>query len=81
MLARTREVVSAGEARAVMESFQRAIDSQDLQGLLDVLAPQVVLVSDGVLAFCVEDAITGLCYVRNPGKPTRLTSETPLIPR
>jgi RNA polymerase sigma-70 factor (ECF subfamily) len=37
--------------------------------------------ADGVLVVRVEDAITGLCYVRNPGKLTRLTSEIPLIPR
>jgi RNA polymerase sigma-70 factor (ECF subfamily) len=44
---RPREVVSARETRAVLESFQRALAGQDLQGLLDVLAPDVVLMSDG----------------------------------
>lgn len=44
---RPREVVSAGEARAALQSFQRAIETGDLQGLLDVLAPEVVLVADG----------------------------------
>jgi RNA polymerase sigma-70 factor (ECF subfamily) len=134
---RPREVVSPGEARAALESFQRALDSSDLQGLLDVLAPQVVLVSDGggikkaaarpivgadkvvrfifgglgkagvalsgestvvngnpalllrvdgevdgVIAFRVENAsITGLYYVRNPDKLTRIASETPLTLR
>jgi RNA polymerase sigma-70 factor (ECF subfamily) len=131
---RPREVVSPSEARAVLESFQRAIETRDLQGLLDVLAPEVVLVSDGggvkqaaprpiigagnvarmivhglgkarialtseptvvngnpalllrvdgdidgVIAARVEDArITGLYYVRNPRKLTRIASETPL---
>ncbi|MBA2807946.1 RNA polymerase sigma-70 factor [Streptomyces sp. KM273126] len=44
---RPRKVVSASESRAVLESFQRAFESGDLQGLLDVLAPEVVLMSDG----------------------------------
>ncbi|MFG1616251.1 RNA polymerase sigma-70 factor [Nonomuraea wenchangensis] len=44
---RPREAVSPGEARAAVASFQRALETRDLQGLLDVLAPEVVLVSDG----------------------------------
>ncbi|WP_327581480.1 RNA polymerase sigma-70 factor [Nonomuraea sp. NBC_00507] len=44
---RPREAVSPGEARAVLESFQRALQTKDLQGLLDVLAPEVVVISDG----------------------------------
>ncbi len=44
---RPREVVSADETRAALESFRRAFDTGDLQGLLEVLAPGVVLVSDG----------------------------------
>jgi RNA polymerase sigma-70 factor (ECF subfamily) len=44
---RPREVVSAGETQAALESFRRAFETGDLQGLLDVLAPEVVLVSDG----------------------------------
>ena len=134
---RPREVVSPSETRAALESFQRAIETGDLQGLLDVLAPDVVLVSDGggvkqaalrpiigaekvarlfvgglgkadgtltaeptvvngnpalvvrldgeidgVMAIRVEDArITGLYYVRNPEKLTRVESETPLTLR
>ncbi len=134
---RPREVASASETRAALESFQRALDTGDLQGLLDVLAPEVVLVADGggvkqaalrpitgaekvvrmfvgglrkvegtltgeptvvngnpallvrldgefdgILAVRVEDArITGLYYVRNPEKLTRVESETPLTLR
>ncbi|NBH07653.1 RNA polymerase sigma-70 factor [Amycolatopsis sp. SID8362] len=134
---RPRETVSARETRAVLESFQRALESRDLQGLLDVLAPDVVLMSDGggvkqavprpvtgadrlarlvlggiakndaaltteatvvngnpgltlrldgeldgVMAVRVEDGrITGLYYVRNPEKLTRVESETPLTLR
>lgn len=44
---RPREVVSVAETRQVMESFQRAVAGGDLQGLLDVLAPGVVLIADG----------------------------------
>jgi RNA polymerase sigma-70 factor (ECF subfamily) len=134
---RPRVVVFPGEARAALESFQRALETGDLQGLLDVLAPEVVLIADGggvkqaalrpivgaekvvrfmfgginkakgtltvgaavvngspalvtrlngeidgILAFRVEDArITGLYYVRNPEKLSRVESETPLTLR
>ncbi|MDF5755130.1 RNA polymerase sigma-70 factor [Spongiactinospora sp. TRM90649] len=134
---RPREAVSASQARVALESFQRALETRDLQGLLDVLAPEVVLVSDGggvkqaaprpitgagkvarmivnglaraqvaltseptmvngnpalllrldgeidgVIAVRVEEArITGLYYVRNPQKLTRIESETPLTLR
>ncbi|MGW0482302.1 RNA polymerase sigma-70 factor [Nonomuraea sp. NPDC003214] len=44
---RPRETVSPDETRAVMESFLRALETGDTQGLLDVLAPDVVLMSDG----------------------------------
>ncbi|SHI28847.1 RNA polymerase sigma-70 factor [Streptomyces sp. 3214.6] len=131
---RPRQVVSADETRAALESFVRALETGDPQGLLDVLAPEVVLVSDGggvkkaaprpitgadkvarfvigvlaknggpltvvptvvngspalvahlggeldgVIAIRVEDArITGLYYVRNPAKLSRVAAETPL---
>jgi RNA polymerase sigma-70 factor (TIGR02957 family) len=134
---RPRATVSASETRAVVASFQRALEGRDLQGLLDVLAPDVVLVSDGggvkqaaprpvagagklarfilggigkteetltsvptvvngnpglvlrlngeidgVMAVRVEDGrITGLYYVRNPEKLTRVESETALTLR
>ncbi|SEL51320.1 RNA polymerase sigma-70 factor [Nonomuraea pusilla] len=44
---RPREMVSPSQTRAVLASFQRAVETRDLQGLLDVLAPEVVLISDG----------------------------------
>jgi Sigma-70, region 4 len=134
---RPRKVVSPSQTRAALEAFQRALETRDLQRLLDVLAPEVVLVSDGggvkqaalrpvigaqkvvryfvggagkvegtltvdptvvngnpalivrlddeldgVMAICVEDArITGLYYVRNPEKLSRVASETPLTLR
>ncbi|MEU8386139.1 RNA polymerase sigma-70 factor [Streptosporangium sp. NPDC048865] len=134
---RPREVVSPGEVRAALESFRRVLETGDPQGLLDVLAPQVVLIGDGggvrqavmrpvvgaekvirmivgglgraggtftavpavlngnpalvmrldgeldgVMAVRFENArITGLYYVRNPAKLTRVESETPLTLR
>ncbi|WP_018180699.1 RNA polymerase sigma-70 factor [Jongsikchunia kroppenstedtii] len=44
---RPRATVSASEARAALDSFQTAIESADLQGLLDVLSPGVTIVGDG----------------------------------
>ncbi|MFG1967260.1 RNA polymerase sigma-70 factor [Nonomuraea sp. NPDC049028] len=134
---RPREAISPSQAQAALESLRRALETSDLQGLLDVLAPDVVLISDGggvkqaaprpitgaekaarfivgglgkaqvtltgdptvvngnpalvlrvngeidgVIAVQVEDArITGLYYVRNPRKLTRIASETPLTLR
>ncbi|MDX2823850.1 RNA polymerase sigma-70 factor [Streptomyces ipomoeae] len=134
---RPRKTVSPSEVRAAVESFQRALETRDPQGLLDVLAPDVVLVSDGggikraalrpiigaeklvrfylggsskveatitgeptvvngspalvlrrdgeldgVMAMRVEDGrITGLYYVRNPEKLTRVETETTLTLR
>ncbi|GAA0617534.1 RNA polymerase sigma-70 factor [Kutzneria viridogrisea] len=44
---RPRGVVSAGETRYALEAFQRAAETGDLQGLLDILAPDVVFLGDG----------------------------------
>jgi RNA polymerase sigma-70 factor (TIGR02957 family) len=44
---RPRRVVSPKEGHAVLESFQRAVETGDPQALLEVLAPEVVLMSDG----------------------------------
>ena len=44
---RPRGVVSPAETRSALEAFQRAIETGDLQGLLDMLAPDVVLLGDG----------------------------------
>ncbi|MEU9730874.1 RNA polymerase sigma-70 factor [Streptomyces sp. NPDC048002] len=134
---RPREPVSASRTRAALDSFRRTLETGDLQGLLDVLAPDVVLMSDGggikqaavrpivgadrvgryvlggigkaqvtvayeptvvnghpafalrvdgvtdgVMAIRVEDdRITGIYYVRNPEKLTRIGSETSLTRR
>ncbi|NBE95936.1 RNA polymerase sigma-70 factor [Nonomuraea sp. KC401] len=135
---RPREAVPPGKIKAALESFQRAVETGDLQGLLDVLAPGAVLVADGggvkqaalnpvigqgkvgrmivgglgrydgtvttaltvvngnpalvlrldgeldgILAISVQDdaRISGLYYVRNPEKLTRVESEIPLTHR
>ncbi|WP_409062175.1 RNA polymerase sigma-70 factor [Streptomyces sp. SYP-A7185] len=44
---RPRTVVSPSQRQAALESFLRALEGEDLQGLLDVLAPEVVYLSDG----------------------------------
>ena len=44
---RPRDVVSAAETRGALEAFQRAVQTGDMQGLLDILAPDVVALSDG----------------------------------
>lgn len=44
---RPLKTASPSETRAVLESFRRAVECGDSQRLLDVLAPEVVLVSDG----------------------------------
>ncbi|ONI90135.1 RNA polymerase subunit sigma-24 [Actinosynnema sp. ALI-1.44] len=44
---RPREVVSPTQTRGVLDAFQRAVETGDLQGLLDILAPDVVLLGDG----------------------------------
>jgi RNA polymerase sigma-70 factor (TIGR02957 family) len=131
---RPRQVVSPGEARRALEMFRHALESGNPQDLINVLAPDVVFVSDGggvkqaalrqiigakriirvllhglpkiegaltsepmvvngnpalimrldgkidgILAVRVEDErITGLYYVRNPEKLTRIESETRL---
>ncbi|WP_231390279.1 RNA polymerase sigma-70 factor [Nocardia sp. CNY236] len=131
---RPRASVSASQIRVVLESFQRALQTGDPQGLLDVLAPEVVLIGDGggikqavpqpitgpdkvtrfmlggirkhnvvftteptmvngspalifridgkidgIMAVRLEGGrITGLYFVRNPEKLTRVESETPL---
>ncbi|QKG27230.1 RNA polymerase sigma-70 factor [Actinomadura verrucosospora] len=44
---RPRGVASPAETRAALGAFQRAVETGDLQRLLDVLAPDVVALSDG----------------------------------
>jgi len=44
---RPREVVGSTERSAVIERFMSAVATGDLQSLMDVLAPDVVLITDG----------------------------------
>ncbi|WP_030737708.1 RNA polymerase sigma-70 factor [Streptomyces sp. NRRL F-2890] len=44
---RPRETVSKASTRDALEAFRRATETGDLQGLLDILAPDVVLLGDG----------------------------------
>lgn len=44
---RPRGVVSAAQTRDALEAFQKATATGDLQGLLDILAPDVVFLGDG----------------------------------
>jgi RNA polymerase sigma-70 factor (ECF subfamily) len=129
---RPRGVVSPAETRGALKAFQRAVETGDLQSLLDILAPDVVLLGDGggvkqavlrpivgadkvarllaagvpvvvgqaslepvqvngcpalimrlngeidgVVAVRIDDGlITGLYYVRNPEKLSRVERET-----
>jgi RNA polymerase sigma-70 factor (TIGR02957 family) len=44
---RPRGIVSSAETRDALDAFQRAAETGDLQGLLDILAPDVVFLGDG----------------------------------
>ncbi|WP_017624042.1 RNA polymerase sigma-70 factor [Nocardiopsis chromatogenes] len=44
---RPRGAASPKETRAVTDAFRRAVETGDLQGLLDTLAPDVVVLADG----------------------------------
>src|SRR5579863_7714903 len=58
---RPRMQVDQAQQEATLEKFMAAISSGDLQGLLDVLAPDVVLVADGGgLVRAARKPITGV---------------------
>jgi hypothetical protein len=44
---RPRGIVSQAETGAALEAFQRAVETGDLQSFLDILAPDVVALTDG----------------------------------
>ena len=63
---RPRMEVSRSEQEQVVERFLAAVTGGDLQGLLDVLAPQVVLVADGGgIAQAIANPVTGAKKVAN----------------
>jgi hypothetical protein len=56
---RPRGVVSPDETRDALGAFQRRIETGDLQGLVDVLAPDVVLSDGGGVKQALLQHITG----------------------
>jgi len=57
---RPRGTVSPAEARDALVAFQRAVETGDLQHLVDILAPDVVLLGDGGgVAQAVVDPVVG----------------------
>jgi RNA polymerase sigma-70 factor, ECF subfamily len=44
---RPRVAVSAAETRAALDAFRRAVETGEIQRLVDILAPDVVLLGDG----------------------------------
>ena len=63
---RPRREVSRSEQQDVVERFLAAVTSGDLQGLLDALAPDVVLVADGGgIAQAITMPVTGAKKVAN----------------
>ena len=63
---RPRHQVSRSEQQAVVERFLAAVQKGDLQGLLDALAPDVVLVADGGgIAPAVTSPVSGAKKVAN----------------
>ncbi|MFG2007329.1 RNA polymerase sigma-70 factor [Spirillospora sp. NPDC048911] len=66
---RPGDLVSPAETRAALQAFQNAVETGDLQNLLDVLAPDVVLLADGGgLKRAVQRPVVGA------GKVARLLS-------
>ncbi|WP_227984982.1 RNA polymerase sigma-70 factor [Nocardia spumae] len=83
---RPRGAVSADESRRAIEAFQQAIATGDLQNLVDMLAPDVVLLGDGGgVVQAVPRPITGadkVARVLRAGLPrlsTEATVESALI--
>jgi RNA polymerase sigma-70 factor (ECF subfamily) len=79
---RPRVEVSRGEQHEAVERFLAAVTDGDLQGLLDVLAPDVVLVADGGgVAQAVVNPVLGAKKVANLLRPfTRLEPGAQILP-
>ncbi|MDD9350237.1 RNA polymerase sigma-70 factor [Mumia sp.] len=79
---RPRMEVGRAEQRQVVERFLAAVWEGDLQGLLDALAPDVVLVADGGgVAQAVLNPVAGAKKVANLLKPfRRLTPGAEIVP-
>jgi RNA polymerase sigma-70 factor (ECF subfamily) len=78
---RPRMEVSRGEQQEVVERFLAAVTKGDLQGLLDVLAPDVVLVADGGgVVQAVVNPVVGAKKVANLLRPfSRLAPEARIL--
>ena len=79
---RPRMEVSRSEQQEVVERFLAAVTQGDLQGLLDVLAPDVVLVADGGgVVQAVVNPVIGAKKVANLLRPfNRLAPEAEILP-
>lgn len=79
---RPRMEVSRGEQQEVVERFLAAVTGGDLQGLLEVLAPDVVLVADGGgVAQAVVNPVVGAKKVANLLRPfARLAPGAEILP-
>ena len=79
---RPRMEVSRGEQQEVVERFLAAVTQGDLQGLLGVLAPDVVLLADGGgVVQAVVKPVNGAKRVANLLRPfSRLAPEAQIIP-
>ncbi|MGH3332696.1 MAG: RNA polymerase subunit sigma-24, partial [Nocardioidaceae bacterium] len=79
---RPRMEVSRGEQQEVVERFLLAVTQGDLPGLLDVLAPDVVLVADGGgVAQAVANPVVGAKKVANLLRPfNQFAPEAQILP-
>jgi RNA polymerase sigma-70 factor (TIGR02957 family) len=79
---RPRMEVSRGEQQEVVDRFLAAVTQGDLQGLLDVLAPDVVLVADGGgVVQAVVNPVVGAKKVANLLRPfNRLAPGARILP-
>ncbi len=79
---RPRMEVSRGEQQEVVARFLTAVSQGDLQGLLDVLAPDVVLVADGGgVVQAVVNPVVGAKKVANLLRPfSRFAPEAEILP-
>jgi RNA polymerase sigma-70 factor (TIGR02957 family) len=79
---RPRMEVSRSEQQEVVERFLAAVTRGDLEGLLEVLAPDVVLVADGGgVVQAVVNPVNGAKRVANLLRPfSRLAPEVQLFP-
>jgi RNA polymerase sigma-70 factor (TIGR02957 family) len=79
---RPRMEVSRTEQQAVVERFVAAVTQGDLQGLLEVLAPDVVLVADGGgVVQAVVNPVIGAKKVANLLRPfNRLAPDAEILP-